>query len=273
MSRSQGRRSSATDGGGIDEVDRAALGAFDDRYGNPRLAPVAIVIAAYDESGGLPDVLTALPATVCGLDAEVVVVDDGSSDGTAAAVSDHGGAYVVSCPVNRGQGAALRLGYRVARCHGARYLITTDADGQYDPGDLPAVLAPVLEGTADFVTGSRVLGHHHVPDRFRRAGVHVFSWVVSVLIRQRVTDTSFGLRAMRADVTASVTLDQPQYQSAELLIGVHARGYRIAEVPGTMHERATGSSKKGKNLVYAVRYARVVLGTWWRERSRGPRRC
>jgi hypothetical protein len=159
----------------------------------------------------------------------------------------------------------MRLGYRVARGGGARYVITTDADGQYDTADFPVVLAPLLDGSADFVTGSRRLGHQHTNDRFRRAGVHVFAWVVSAFTGQKVTDTSFGLRAMRADLTAAVTLNQPQYQSSELLLGAFSHGYRVAEVPGTMHVRAAGSTKKGRNLVYGTRYARVVLGTWWRE--------
>jgi len=82
-----------------------------------------------------------------------------------------------------------------------------------------------------------------------------------------VTDTSFGFRAMRAGIPATVTLTQPQYQSAELLVGVLRRGYRVVERPMTMRRRGGGHSKKGNNLVYGARYARVVLGTWWRERK------
>jgi hypothetical protein len=70
---------------------------------------------------------------------------------------------------------------------------------------------------------------------------------------------------MRAEVTDRVTLNQPQYQSAELLLGVLSHGFRVAEVPGTMHLRSAGSTKKGRNLVYGFRYAKVVFGTWWRE--------
>ncbi len=254
----------------VDDVDRAAMAEFRERYGDPAFGPVVVVIAAYDEAVGLPQVLSTMPSTVCGLATDVVVVDDGSTDGTPDAVRGHGAAYAVTSPVNRGQGAALRLGYRVARTHGARYVITTDADGQYDTGDFPAVLSPVLDGSADFVTGSRRLGRQHTEDQFRRTGVYVFAWVISTLTGQRLTDTSFGLRAMRAEVTAAVTLNQPQYQSAELLIGARSHGYRIAEVPGTMHRRAAGSTKKGGNLIYGTRYARVVLGTWWREGCPAP---
>ncbi|MGI8434066.1 MAG: glycosyltransferase family 2 protein [Nocardioidaceae bacterium] len=258
-----GARANSADRVQTDEHDVAALETFASRYGEVTLAPVAVVIAAYDEAAGLPDVLKDLPSTVCGLDVDVVVVDDGSMDATSAAVGDK--AYLVASPVNRGQGAALRLGYRVARVGGASYIVTTDADGQYDPDDFPVVLAPILDGRADFVTGSRRLGHQQTRDRFRRAGVHVFAWVVSAMTGQRHTDTSFGLRAMRAEVTAAVTLNQPQYQSSELLLGAHSHGYRVIEVPGRMCVRSAGTTKKGRNLVYGTRYARVVLGTWWRE--------
>jgi Glycosyl transferase family 2 len=247
-----------------DEVDERALAGFRERHGRPRLGPVAIVIAAYNEADGIPAVLERLPEEVCGLHADVVVVDDGSSDGTSAALAT-GRAHVVTCPVNRGQGAALRLGYRVAREHGAAYVITTDADGQYAVEDMPAVLSPILADRADFVTGSRVLGHQQTRDRVRRTGVHVFAWLATLLTGRRFTDTSFGLRAMRSEVTAAVTLNQPQYQSSELLLGVVSHGFRVLEVPGTMNVRSAGSTKKGRNLVYGRRYARAMTGTWLRE--------
>jgi hypothetical protein len=260
----RGRRGRATTTATEDDVDRAARADFARRHGAPSFAPVVVVIAAYNEVDGIPGALAQLPDRVLGLDCDVLVVDDGSSDGTAAALTGTS-AYSVRCPVNRGQGAALRLGYRLALEHGADYIITTDADGQYDVADFPVVLAPLLDGRADFVTGSRVLGHQHTQDRVRRLGVHVFAWLASALVGRRLTDTSFGLRAMRAEVPASLTLLQPQYQSSELLLGALSRGFRVVEVPGTMHVRTAGTTKKGRNLVYGSRYARVVLGTWWRE--------
>jgi hypothetical protein len=260
----RGRRGRATLRDTEDAVDREARADFALRYGSPSFAPVVVVIAAYNEVDGLPGAIAQMPDQVLGLDCDVLVVDDGSTDGTAASLPGTP-AYSVRCPANRGQGAALRLGYRLALEHGARYLITTDADGQYDVADFPVVLAPLLEDRADFVTGSRVLGHQHTQDRVRRLGVHVFAWLASALVGRRLTDTSFGLRAMRAEVPAALTLLQPQYQSSELLLGALARGFRVVEVPGTMHVRTAGTTKKGRNLVYGSRYARVVLGTWWRE--------
>jgi hypothetical protein len=268
----RGRRGPAVERPQIDEVDRSALADFDDRYDAPDLATVAVVIAAYNEAEGLPDVLASMPQTVCGLGVDVIVVDDGSIDATAQVAESHPGAFLVAPAANRGQGAALRLGYWVARTHGAEFIITTDADGQYDPADFPVVLAPIAEGRADFVTGSRRRGHQETRDKFRRAGVHVFGTIVSAMTGKWSTDTSFGLRAMRAELTAHVTLNQPQYQSSELLLGAHSHGFRVAEVPGRMRVRSAGSSKKGKNLVYGWRYARVVFGTWWREACPSPAR-
>ena len=253
-----------------DEADLAASTDFDTRYGRPVLAPVVVLIAAFDEQGGIGPVLAAMPSTVCGLRADTLVVDDGSSDATADVAADSGRAYVVRCPSNRGQGAALRLGYRIAREHGADYVITTDADGQYDVVDMPIALRPLIEGEADFVTGSRRRGHQPVQDPLRRLGVVVFAWLVGILTGHRLTDTSFGLRAMRADITADITLNQPQYQSSELLIGMLSHGHRVLEVPGTMHARDSGASKKGGNWVYGRRYLAVVLGTWWREGCPAP---
>ena len=73
---------------------------------------------------------------------------------------------------------------------------------------------------------------------------------------------------MRAEVTAAVRLEQPQYQSSELLIAVLTHGFRVVEVPATIHKRKVGESKKGHNAIYGLKYAGVVFGTWWRERQR-----
>jgi glycosyltransferase involved in cell wall biosynthesis len=183
-------------------------------------------------------------------------------------------------PVNRGQGAALRLGYRLAREGSAAYIVTTDADGQYNPAEIATVLAPVVAGEADFVTGSRRLGSQETKDMIRRTGVLFFAGTISLLTGQRISDTTFGLRAMRAEVTGAVELSQPQYQASELLIGVITHGYKVAEVPATIHRRRVGESKKGQNplyklhipgvnnFFYGMRFARVAYGTWWRERQR-----
>jgi len=251
------------------EVDDTAAGAFFAEFGEAarKLPPVAIVIAAFNEADVIGQVIEALPTEICGLKTAVLVVSDGSKDKTARVAKDHG-ALVADAPVNRGQGAALRLGYRLAREGGARYIVTTDADGQYNPAEMERVLAPVVAGEADFVTGSRKLGSQETNDPVRRLGTWVFAVTISLLTRQHVTDSSFGLRAMRAEVTGAIRLEQPQYQSSELLIAVLAHGFRVVEVPATIHKRQVGESKKGHNAIYGLKFAGVVLGTWWRERQR-----
>jgi glycosyltransferase involved in cell wall biosynthesis len=251
-------------------VDFAASDEFADRYANPTLGPVCVVIAAYREAATLGAVLDEMPATTHGLSLTILVIDDGSDDGTAEVAEAHG-AFACRPGVNRGQGAALRLGYRLASECGADYVVTTDADGQYDANEIAALLAPILEGRADFVSGSRRLGSTYHGDNLRYLGVIFYALVLRALTGARITDPSFGLRAMRVEVATSVDLRQRQFQASELLIGAAMRGFRLAEVPATMHQRAAGDSRKGNDLLYGARFGWVVLSTWWRERGRRPR--
>ncbi|PRX50219.1 glycosyltransferase involved in cell wall biosynthesis [Prauserella shujinwangii] len=247
-----------------DETDSAAIADFRAKYGNAPLAPLTVVIAAYNEAKGIGSVLRDMPGECAGHDVSVLVVVDGATDDTAE-VAERNGAFVCVAERNRGQGAALRLGYHLAAECGARYIVTTDADGQYDNGELPMLVKPLLDGSADFVTGSRRLGSEQADSKIRWLGVRVFAALATVLTLRKITDTSFGFRAMGADLATSVTLREPQYQSSELLLGVMARGARVLEVPLSMRLRNNGASKKGRSLYYGANYARVMTGTWLRE--------
>ena len=241
-------------GGPVGEsIDDAATREFLAQLGGRRLHELAVVIAAYDEEGGIAGVVRDVPRTVRGLGVDVIVVVDGARDRTAEQARSVPDVLVADVPVNRGQGAALRLGYRLAREGGAGYIATLDGDGQYDPAELEQVLEPILAGRADFVSGSRRLGAAHTSDRVRGAGVVVFGAVLSVLARCRITDPANGLRAMRAEVTALVPLHQPQYQASELLLGAALRGFRLAEVPTTMRVRSAGGAQKATCFRCAVR--------------------
>ncbi|MFZ0383000.1 MAG: glycosyltransferase family 2 protein [Solirubrobacteraceae bacterium] len=231
-------------------------------------APIAVVIPAYNEEPTVASVIREIPRTLAGLPTEVIVVVDGSSDATAAEAAS-AGALVCDIPVNRGQGVVFKLGYWLARARGAQVIATIDADGQYDPLELERVVEPIVSGRADFVNGSRRLGTELTTDPVRHAGVIFFGGLVSVLLRQRITDPACGIRGMSAKVSESVTLQQSQYQSSELLIGTAMRGFRVIEVATTMRDRPDGATgtKKGPNLLYGMRFARAVLGTWRRERN------
>ncbi|MGH9075605.1 MAG: glycosyltransferase family 2 protein [Acidimicrobiales bacterium] len=248
-----------------DQVDDVARAAFTARYGHPDLGPVAVVIPAYNEGPSIGPVLNRIPEELLGQRVSCLVVVDGATDDTAEVAGAHG-AYACVAHTNRGQGAALRLGYDVATEHGALYIVVIDADGQYDPEEMEGLVKPLAAGQADLVLGSRRLGHAEVDDRFRYAGVVLFSALISRLTRSRVTDSSSGFKALTAAVASAVELNEPQYQASELLISALGRGFRVVEVPVTMRPRTAGFTKKAPNLAYGLHYARVILRTWLRER-------
>jgi len=257
----------------LQPAERAAAEAFLEAHPPGQGAPLAVVVPAYNEEPTVADVIAEIPGEAAGLLTEVIVVVDGARDATAARATE-AGALVCDVPVNRGQGAALRLGYWLARARGAQVIVTIDADGQYEAEEISRVVEPILAGRADFVSGSRRLGTELTTDATRHAGVIVFGALISVLVRHRITDPACGLRAMRAELTAAVVLEQPQYQASELMISAALHGFRLAEVPTTMRDRddhAT-STKKGGNFGYGVRFARAAVHTWWRDRTAARRR-
>jgi len=254
-------------------AERGAVDAFLASHPAGQGAPVAVVIPAYNEEPTVAEVIREIPAEAAGLATETIVVVDGAKDATAREAAG-AGALVCDVPVNRGQGAALKLGYWLARARGARVIVTIDADGQYEAEEIGRVIEPILAGQADFVSGSRRLGNELTTDATRHAGVIVFGLLISVLVRHKVTDPACGLRAMSSQVTADVVLEQPQYQASELQISAALHGYRLAEVPTTMRDRgdhATGT-KKGGNFGYGVRFARAALHTWRRDRNAARKR-
>ena len=243
----------------------AARADFDDRYPNERFGPVVVVIAAYEEEQNIGDVLKAMPTLVDDLEVSTLVVVDGGSDNTARVAMD-AGVYTCVLPVNLGQGAALRLGYGLAAELGATYVVTVDADGQNDPAEMKTMLGPLLDGSADFVIASRRLGVDQTTDRFRRAGVQLYAWVLNTIMSQNLSDSSNGYRAFRVELLNDIVphLVQDQYQTAEVVITAASRGWRITEQPTVWHPRASGISKKGGNLFFGLQYAKVIGTTWYR---------
>ena len=178
--------------------------AFAAQLNGRTLRPLAVVIAAFNEEDAIGAVLERVPSEVLGQAVDVIVVDDGSHDATSEVARMHG-VLVAQMPCNCGHGVGLRLGYRLAREYGARFIATLDADGQYDPTELPTLMEPLVAGNADFVNGSRRLGAAYTTDRVRGCGVVVFGALMTALTRHRITDPASGFRAMRVEVTAAVT--------------------------------------------------------------------
>lgn len=203
---------------------------------------VLVLLPAYNEAAGIGAVIDgvreALPS------ADIVVIDDASKDGTAAA-AQFAGAWVLPLPVNLGYGGALQTGYKYAAALSADYVVQIDADGQHDPASIAAVLAPVREGRCDLCIGSRFLeGTPYPIPAARRAGMALFRRVASVLIGQTITDPTSGFQAMNARTIAFFQRDAypADYPDTDVLVWLHRHGFRILEAPVTMHASASGQS-------------------------------
>jgi glycosyltransferase involved in cell wall biosynthesis len=246
---------------------------FEDRYPALRFGPIVALVAAYNEERNIGDVLKAMPTLVGDIEVSTLVVVDGGTDNTAGVALD-AGVYTCILPVNMGQGAALKLGYQLAAAHGARYVVTLDADGQNDPAELATMVQPLLDDEADFVIASRRLGVDQTTDRFRQAGVKLYASVLNNIAGQQLTDSSNGYRAFKIELLNDVVpyLIQDQYQTSEVVITTSSRGWRITEQPTVWHPRASGVSKKGGNLVFGLQYAKVIGTTWLRVKKSNQQR-
>lgn len=224
---------------------------------------IAIVIPAFNEADNIGYVLDQIPDEVCGLPTAVLVVDDGSRDGTEEVAAAHG-AVVARHVVNRGGGAALRTGYRLMVDSEAAIVVTLDADGQHLPSEMPALVQPVLDGEVDVAHGSRVLGHADKNHFARELGIVFFNRLVSFITRTHVTDCSNGYRAVRTSVLPQLVLKQEQFHTSEFMIEAIKRGIPAKEVPITVEQRLHGHSKKPAVFRYGVGFANAIVRTWMR---------
>jgi glycosyltransferase involved in cell wall biosynthesis len=200
------------------------VGSNDPALGERR-RPIVAAIPCHNEANFIAGVVR---RTASHVDA-VVVVDDGSADGTAAAARA-AGAQVRQHSTNLGPGAAARSCLHVGRELGAGVLVTLDGDGQHDPDEIPAVVAPVLAGEADVVIGSRFLGGYNNVARYRRFGIDVITFLYNAGARVKITDGQSCFRAYsrRALEMLHITEDGFGF-SVETLIQARNAGLRIAE--------------------------------------------
>jgi hypothetical protein len=224
---------------------------------------IAILIPAYNEAENIGHVLDLMPKEVCGVETEVLVVDDGSRDGTGDVAAEHG-ALAARHVTNRGGGAALRTGYRLMVESGALIVVTLDADGQHLPSEMPRLVEPVLSGEVDVAHGSRVLGHADRNHFARELGIVFFNRLVSFITRTHVTDCSNGYRAVRTTVLPQLVLRQEQFHTSEFMIEAIKRGIPAKEVPITVEQRLHGHSKKPAVMRYGLGFANAIVRTWLR---------
>ena len=215
----------------------------------------ALVIPAYCEAGRVGQVVRAVRRQALAGDLgdlDVLVVDDGSPDGTAIEARA-AGASVIRHPFNLGYGTALHSGYSAALRRGYERVLQMDADGQHSPTMLIR-LVEVLDQGADIALGSRYLGGSAPRQSLaRRIGTRFFSWLVSRWIGTRVTDPTSGFQGLSRRALESVVDDgfPEDYPDADVLVQHHRRGLVVREVPVVMHERLGGMSMhRGARIAY-----------------------
>ena len=201
-----------------------------------------ILLPAYNEAGRIAPVLKAVRATVP--EAHLVVVDDGSTDATAAQARA-AGATVLPLPQNMGYGVALQTGYKYALLRGFDYLIQLDSDGQHDPAGILPLLDRVKSARCDICLGSRFLeGQTYAIPWPRRLGMVLFRRVASALVRRTITDPTSGFQAMNRHVLRFFSSDSypVDYPDTDVLVLLHRHRFRITEAPVSMHPACSGQS-------------------------------
>lgn len=212
-----------------------------------------IIIPAYNEQGRvgrvIADVHSALPG------ADVLVVDDGSSDATAADAA-RAGAAVLSLPVNSGYGVALQTGYKFGVRAGYATIGQIDGDGQHRAEYLTEMLDALERQDADLIVGSRFLGRdgHYKAPLARAMGIGLFAHLTSLITHERVSDPTSGFQLMRSRVARLFCSDvyPTDYPDADVLILLHRTGYRVREIPVQMRPSPGKSMHSGHTGPYYV---------------------
>jgi len=219
------------------------------------------IVPAWNEAGaigGVVDEIRRFDPT-----AEVVVVDDASTDDTARVAEEHG-ATVLRLLFNVGIGGAVQTGFRYARDEGYDVAVRLDGDGQHDASELGKLLAPIYAGEADLVIGSRFVdpGGSYRPPLARRLGIRVFARLVSLLGGQKVTDTTSGFVALDRPGIELFAVEYPHdYPEVEATLVALRSGLRLAQVQVEMRERQTGNSSITfvRSLYYIVKVMLALL--------------
>jgi len=228
---------------------------------------ISIIIPALNEEATIAEVIH---HCVDVLDSEqflvsVIVVDDGSTDRTAKKAAD-AGAQVVSHVTNRGVGRAFRTGLETALSNGADIIVNIDADGQFNPDDIRALITPIIENRADFVTASRFKDRALTPRMplIKRWGNWMMSLLISQITRRRFYDVSCGFRAYNSEAALRLNLWGDFTYTQESFIDLQIKGMRIEEFPLKIRgEREHGKSRVASNLVnYAFRSVKTILHSY-----------
>lgn len=227
-----------------------------------------VVIPAYNEEAAVGDVIRRVPRVIDdAVRVFILVIDDGSTDGTAAVAKAAGADEVISFSANRGLGAAIREGLRLAHARGADVAVMIDADGEYPPEAIPDLVRPILRGEADYVLGSRFKGTIRGMRLSRRIGNWAFTLLQALLLRRWIWDGQTGMRAFSREALADVEIVHDYNYAQVMTLNLVRKGYRLLEVPIAYRVRTTGTS-----FIRYSEYLRRVLPAMWKELRRPVQR-
>jgi glycosyltransferase involved in cell wall biosynthesis len=223
--------------------------------------PCLAVVPAYNEAATIGGVLDRLREHAPELD--VVVIDDGSTDATCREAFARG-ARVLRHPFNLGIGGAVQSGFKFALENGYHYMVQVDADGQHDPEQIRHLVREMEERPdMDVICGSRFLKDlQYVGPVSRRAGIHLFAFVVSRIVGQKVTDPTSGFRLYNRRAIALFARDYPHdYPEVEAVLVLHYHRLRMREVAVKMYQRGGGRSsiRSGKSVYYMIKVLLAIF--------------
>ncbi len=225
-----------------------------------------VALPALNEERTVGDVVRRVPRDLAGVSSvEVLVVDDGSSDATAAR-AEEAGARVIRHSTSRGVGSAFHTALSYGIDGGADLIVSIDADGQFDPADIPALIEPVLSGKADFSTASRFIDPSLAPDMpwIKRWGNRVMSRLISRLAGQKFYDVSCGMRCYSREAALQLHLLARFTYTQEVVLNLAFKQLRIVEVPIRVRgEREFGKSRVAGNIWrYGLRTAQIIFRSY-----------
>jgi glycosyltransferase involved in cell wall biosynthesis len=228
----------------------------------PRNPSLLAVVPAYNEAESVAAVVRGLRERAAEFD--VIVIDDGSTDDTAARAAA-AGAQVVRLPFNLGIGGAVQTGFSYALEHGYDFMAQVDGDGQHEPAELARLRAAMTDDPSlDVVCGSRFVSPDsgYVAPVSRRTGIHLFSFALSRIVGQRVTDPTSGFRLYNRRAIRLFARDYPHdYPEVEAVLMLHSHQLRMCEVPVQMHPRGSGRSSitKARSFYYMVKVSLAII--------------